>query len=105
MLSDVRTADVVIVNPTHFAVALKWNKLSGQAPICVAKGADDIAARIRGKAAESGVPLHSDPPTARMLFAHLEIGQEIHPDHYRAVAAAIRFSETMRKKAALSKGK
>lgn len=103
MLSDVKTADVVIVNPTHFAVALKWNKQSGQAPICLAKGVDDIAVRIREKAAEAGVPLHSDPPAARMLFAHLEIGQEIHPDHYRAVAAAIRFSEAMRKKAALSK--
>lgn len=102
MLSEVKTADVVIVNPTHFAVALKWNKQSGRAPICIAKGADEIAARIREKAAEAGVPLHSDPPTARMLFAHLEIGQEVHPDQYRVVAAAIRFSEAMRQKALLS---
>lgn len=98
MLSDVKKANVVIVNPTHFAVALQWDRSSGRAPICVAKGVDEIAARIREKAAEAGVPLHSDPPTARMLFAHLEIGQEVHPDHYRVVAAAIRFSEAMRQK-------
>jgi flagellar biosynthetic protein FlhB len=98
MLSDVGKADVVIVNPTHFAVALRWDKLSGRAPICVAKGVDDIAARIRAKAAEAGVPLHSDPPTARLLYANLAIGQEIHPDQFRAVAASIRFAEAMRQK-------
>ena len=98
MLSHVGKADVVIVNPTHFAVALQWDKSSGRAPVCVAKGVDEIAARIRERAAEAGVPLHSDPPTARMLYSHLDVGQEVHPDHYRAVAAAIRFSEAMRKK-------
>jgi flagellar biosynthetic protein FlhB len=98
MLQDVRTADVVIVNPTHYAVALKWDRLSGRAPICVAKGVDEIAQRIRERAAEAAVPLHSDPPTARMLFAALEIGQEVHPDHYRVVAAAIRFSESIRQR-------
>jgi flagellar biosynthetic protein FlhB len=98
MLSDVKTADVIIVNPTHYAVALKWDRASGRAPICVAKGVDEIAARIRERAAESGVPLHSDPPTARMLFAHLDVGQEVQPEHYRAVAAAIRFAEAMSKK-------
>jgi flagellar biosynthetic protein FlhB len=98
MLSDVKTADVIIVNPTHYAVALKWDRASGRAPICVAKGVDEIAARIRERAAESGVPLHSDPPTARMLFVHLDVGQEVQPEHYRAVAAAIRFAEAMSKK-------
>lgn len=102
MLSEVKTADVIIVNPTHYAVALKWNKQSGRAPICIAKGIDEIAMRIRERAAEAGVPLHADPPTARLLFAHLEIGQEVHPDHYRVVAAAIRFSEAMRRKAQMS---
>jgi flagellar biosynthetic protein FlhB len=99
MLADVAKADVIIVNPTHFAVALRWDQASGRAPVCVAKGVDEIAARIRERAAEAGVPLHSDPPTARLLHATLKIGQEIHPDHYRVVAAAIRFSEAMRKKA------
>ncbi|MDH2326532.1 flagellar type III secretion system protein FlhB [Cereibacter sp. SYSU M97828] len=99
MLADVPKADVVVVNPTHYAVALKWDRAGGRAPVCVAKGVDEIAARIREKAAEAGVPIHRDPPTARALHATLEIGDTIHPDHYRAVAAAIRFAETMRKKA------
>lgn len=99
MMSAVPTADVIIVNPTHYAVALKWNRKSGGAPSCVAKGADEVAAQIRRIAAESGVPIHSDPPTARALFAQVEIGAEIRLDHYRAVAAAIRFAEAMRTKA------
>lgn len=98
MLADVPDADVVIVNPTHYAVALKWERTKGTAPKCVAKGVDEIAARIREIAAENGVTLHSDPPTARALHATVEIGEEIHPEHYRAVAAAIRFAEEMRKK-------
>ena len=99
MLADVNKADVIVVNPTHYAVALKWNKAGKRAPVCLAKGTDEIAARIREKAAEAGIPIHSDPPTARALHAALEIGQEIHPEHYRAVAAAIRFAESMRKRA------
>lgn len=98
MMLDVPTADVVIVNPTHYAVALKWSRKRGEAPICVAKGVDDTATRIRALALENGVPLHSDPPTARALFATTDIGVEIAPQHYRAVAAAIRFAETIRRK-------
>lgn len=99
MLLDVPRADVVIVNPTHYAVALKWDRASGRAPVCVAKGVDEVAARIRARAAEAGVPLHRDPPTARLLHGAIDLGQEVHPDHYRAVAAAIRFAEAMRKRA------
>lgn len=99
MLADVAKADVVIVNPTHFAVALKWERGSGRAPVCVAKGVDEIAARIRAAAAGAGVPLHSDPPTARALYATIEIGREIRPEQYKAVAAAIRFAEAMRRRA------
>ncbi|MEM8981230.1 MAG: flagellar type III secretion system protein FlhB [Pseudomonadota bacterium] len=99
MMADVPTADVVIVNPTHFAVALKWSRLPGSAPECVAKGQDHVALAIRDLAFETGVPVHQDPPTARALFATVEIGQEIAPDHYRAVATAIRFAETMRRRA------
>lgn len=98
MLQDVAQADVVVVNPTHYAVALKWNRKGRAAPICVAKGVDEVAARIRAKAAEAGVPVQSDPPTARAIFATVEIGQQIKPEHYRAVAAAIRFAEAMRKR-------
>lgn len=99
MLLDVAKANVVIVNPTHFAVALTWNRADRRAPICVAKGADEIAARIRERAVAAGVPVHSDPPTARALFATVEIGTEIRREQYRAVAAAIRFAEAMRRKA------
>jgi flagellar biosynthesis protein FlhB len=98
MLGDVPDADVVVVNPTHYAVALKWSRLPGEAPICVAKGVDDVAAKIREIASESGVPIHRDPPTARAVYATVEIGQEIHPEHYQAIAAAIRFAEEMRRK-------
>jgi flagellar biosynthetic protein FlhB len=99
MLADVAQANVVIVNPTHYAVALKWQRGARSAPILVAKGVDEVARRIREKAAEKGVPLHSDPPTARAIHATVEVGKPIQRDHYRAVAAAIRFAEGMRKRA------
>lgn len=99
MMTDVPKADVIIVNPTHYAVALQWSRMPGSAPVCVAKGQDEVAARIRAVARESGVPIHSDPPTARALYATTQIGQEISADHYRPVAAAIRFADRMRKKA------
>ncbi len=99
MMADVPGADVVIVNPTHYAVALKWSRMRGAAPVCVAKGVDEIAATIRETAMTAGVPIHSDPPTARAIHATVELGQEISEDHYRAVAAAIRFAEQMRMRA------
>ncbi|WP_114965492.1 EscU/YscU/HrcU family type III secretion system export apparatus switch protein [Alkalilacustris brevis] len=99
MLTEVPKADVVIVNPTHYAVALKWSRAEGTAPICVAKGTDEIAARIREAATAAGVPIRRDPPTARALHAAVELGQEIPPANYRAVAAAIRFAESMRRRA------
>ncbi|MGV6803340.1 MAG: flagellar type III secretion system protein FlhB [Ruegeria sp.] len=99
MMADVPKADVVIVNPTHFAVALQWSRAKGTAPVCVAKGVDEVAATIRIKAIESGVPIHSDPPTARALHASTNIGHEISEDYYRPVAAAIRFAEAMQKRA------
>jgi len=99
MLAEVPKADVVLVNPTHYAVALKWDRAAGRAPVCVAKGVDEVARRIRESAAEAGVPIHRDPPAARALHSSLEVGDTIHPDHYRAVAAAIRFADAMRQKA------
>ncbi|MAM61854.1 flagellar type III secretion system protein FlhB [Maritimibacter sp. UBA3975] len=99
MLSDVPEADVVVVNPTHYAVALKWSRLPGAAPVCVAKGVDEVAARIRETAQEAGVPIHRDPPTARAIHATVEIGEEIRPDQYQAAAVAIRFAEEIRRKA------
>lgn len=99
MMADVPTADVVIVNPTHYAVALRWNRASGRAPFCVAKGTDGLALRIRAAAEAAGVPLRHDPPTARVLHAMLKVGDEIRPEHYRAVAAAIRYAEGARRRA------
>lgn len=86
MMTDVPKADVILVNPTHYAVALKWSRLPGAAPICVAKGVDQIARRIREVAIESAVPIHSDPQTTRSLYATVNIGSEIPPDLYAAVA-------------------
>ncbi|MDO5657944.1 MAG: flagellar type III secretion system protein FlhB [Paracoccus sp. (in: a-proteobacteria)] len=99
MLADVEKADVVIVNPTHYAVALEWKRGSGRAPVCVAKGVDEVAARIRARAVEHGVPIWPDPPAARALHASVRIGDEISETHFAPVAAAIRFAEKMRQKA------
>lgn len=99
MLADVEKADVIIVNPTHYAVALEWKRGSGRAPVCLAKGVDEIAARIRERAGEHRVPIWSDPPCARALHATVEIGEEIRAEHFAPVAAAIRFAEAVRKKA------
>lgn len=99
MLAEVARADVIVVNPTHFAVALKWKRGDKSAPLCLAKGVDDIAARIREKAAEQGIPIHRDPPAARAIYATVEVGQPIRHEHFKAVAAAIRFAEAMRKRA------
>ncbi|MEM0990201.1 MAG: flagellar type III secretion system protein FlhB [Pseudomonadota bacterium] len=99
MLHDVQKADVVIVNPTHFAVALKWSRVERTVPICVAKGEDEIARRIRIRAEQSGVPIHQDAPTARSIHALVEVGTPILPEHYKAVAASIVFADQMRAKA------
>lgn len=99
MLGDVAGADVVIVNPLHYAVALRWDRTAPGAPVCVAKGVDEIAARIRERAALAGVPIHRDPPTARLLYASVDLGQQIMPEHYRAVAAAIRFADALGRRA------
>lgn len=98
MLQEVPKADVVIANPTHYAVALKWKRQDGAAPVCVAKGVDEIALAIRARAEQAGVPVRADPPTARALHGMVEIGQEIPPEQYQAVAAAIIFADKMRQK-------
>ncbi|MGR7025395.1 EscU/YscU/HrcU family type III secretion system export apparatus switch protein [Geodermatophilus sp. URMC 62] len=90
MMSDVATADVLLVNPTHVAVALKYEPERG-APRVVAKGADEIAATLREKAAEAWVPLVQDVPLARALHASCEIGQEVPPQLFTAVARVLAF--------------
>jgi flagellar biosynthetic protein FlhB len=104
MLLAVPKADVLIVNPTHYTVALKWDRAPGKAPVCLAKGVDEIAARIREIARREGIPVHEDPPTARSIHALVEVGRQIPPDQYRAVAAAILFADQMRRKARRSGG-
>lgn len=99
MMAEVPKATVVIVNPTHYAVALRWRRGDARAPVCVAKGVDAVAARIREAAAAAGVPLHRDPATARALHATVDVGEEIRPEQFMAVAAAIRFAEAMRARA------
>ncbi len=91
-LTDVKDADVIITNPTHFAVALSWQNSSGAAPVCVCKGVDALAQTIRELAAEHKIPVYPDPPTARAIYATTPVGSEIPPHLYRAVAAAINFS-------------
>jgi len=89
MLAAVPGADVVVTNPTHFAVALKYDDGGSGAPRVVAKGADLLAARIREVAAEAGVPLLESPPLARALYRHVEIEQEIPAALYTAVAQVL----------------
>jgi flagellar biosynthetic protein FlhB len=88
MMAAVPKASVVITNPTHFAVALQYER-GMNAPVCVAKGADAIALKIREVASEANVPVVENPPLARALHATVEIDQEIPPEHYKAVAEVI----------------
>lgn len=96
MMAAVPDSTVVITNPTHFAVALKYDK-SMPAPICVAKGADAVALRIRALAKDNDVPLIENPPLARALFASVDIDQIIPADHYKAVAEIIGFVMRLKK--------
>jgi flagellar biosynthesis protein FlhB len=90
MMAEVATADVLLVNPTHVAVALKYEPERG-APRVVAKGADEVAARLRERAAEARVPMVQDVPLARALHASCEIGQEVPPQLFTAVARVLAF--------------
>lgn len=89
MLAQVPDATVVIANPTHFAVALKYERGETPAPLCLAKGVDEVALRIRKLAEESGVPVIEDPPLARALHASAELDEVIPEEHFQAVARII----------------
>jgi flagellar biosynthetic protein FlhB len=88
MMAAVPQASVVITNPTHFAVALQYER-GMNAPICVAKGVDALARKIREVAGEHNIPIVENPPLARALHATVEIDQEIPAEHYAAVAEVI----------------
>jgi len=91
MMQAVPTADVVITNPTHVAVALKYDAKSMAAPIVVAKGAELLAARIREIASENDIPIVENPPLARTLYEAAQVGREIPADLYQAVAEVLAY--------------
>jgi len=91
MMQDVPKADVIVTNPTHFAVALRYDDKRMRAPVVVAKGADVIAARIREIAGENNVPIFEAPPLARVLYRNVEIGEEVPADVYVAVAQVLSY--------------
>jgi flagellar biosynthesis protein FlhB len=91
MMAEIPTADVVVTNPTHFAVALKYDPQKGGAPLVVAKGADWLAQKIRELAQESDVPIVVNPPLARALYKQVEVGKEIPSELYGAVAEVLAF--------------
>jgi flagellar biosynthetic protein FlhB len=90
MMANVPKATLVVMNPTHFAVALRYGD-DTPAPLCVAKGLDSLALKIRAVAEEAGVPVVEDPPLARALYATVEVDQTIPRQHYEAVAKVIGF--------------
>lgn len=96
MMESAAEADVVITNPTHFSVALKYDGSPGQAPVVVAKGLDLIALKIRTVALENDVPLFEAPPLARALYASTEIGDEIPENLYLAVAKVLAYVYQLR---------
>lgn len=98
MMAQVPKADVIITNPTHYAVALQYDGLNMAAPVVLAKGINLIAERIRDLADEHRIPLVSNPPLARALYDTVEIDQQIPVQHYRAVAEVISYVYKLRKR-------
>ena len=95
MMASVPQATVVVTNPTHYAVALKYDR-SMPAPICVAKGLDAVALKIRAIAEEHDVPIIENPPLARLLYAAVDMDRMIEPEHYKAVAEIIGYVMQMK---------
>jgi flagellar biosynthetic protein FlhB len=89
MAANVPKADVVITNPTHYALALEWDRERMAAPTVTAKGADEVAQRIKRIAMDNGVPLVENRPLARALYADVEIGDAIPEKYYQAIAAVL----------------
>ncbi|MGE3076059.1 MAG: flagellar biosynthesis protein FlhB [Dehalococcoidia bacterium] len=98
MIASVKTADVVVTNPTHYAVALKYDPVTMQAPMVVAKGQDLLAKRIREIAAKNGVPVLEEPPLARALHAAVPIGNYIPANLFHAVAEVLAWVYAVRAK-------
>ncbi len=98
MMSNVATATVVVTNPTHYAVALTYKVGETTAPVCVAKGVDAVALKIREEAAKHDVPIVEDPPLARALYAAIDIDEMIPEEHFAAVAKLISFILTKKRR-------
>lgn len=98
MMHAIPEADVIITNPTHYAVAIKYDPAKGAAPIVIAKGADYIAQKIKEKASESKIEIVENKPLARALYATVEIGDEIPPELYQAVAEVLAFIFSLKNK-------
>jgi flagellar biosynthesis protein FlhB len=96
MIANVPKAAVVITNPTHYSVALQYER-GMEAPVCVAKGVDALALKIRAVAGEHKVPIVENPPLARALHATVEVDQAIPPEHYKAVAEVIGYVMKLRR--------
>jgi flagellar biosynthetic protein FlhB len=97
MLQKVKTADVVVANPTHVAVAMKYDPATMAAPVVVAKGADPLAAKIREIAEQNGVPIVVRPELARAMYAGVELDQPIPESMFVAVAEVLAMIHRMRK--------
>jgi flagellar biosynthetic protein FlhB len=91
MMKDLPKATAVVVNPTHYAVAIRYQVESMAAPLVIAKGKNYLALRIRQRAIEHQVPIIENPPLARALYQSVEVGQEIPPHLYRAVAEILAY--------------
>jgi flagellar biosynthetic protein FlhB len=91
MMREVATATAVVVNPTHYAVALRYEQGATAAPLVVAKGKNYLAARIRQRAIENQVPIIENPPLAQALYKSVDVGQEIPAHLYRAVAEILAY--------------
>ena len=89
MMAAVPRADVVITNPTHYAVALEYKMEEMPSPKLIAKGIDELAQRIREVAEENDIPVVENPPLARALYSAVDLDEEIPPEHYKAVAEVI----------------
>lgn len=98
MMHDLPQADVVITNPTHFAVAVQYDEAMGRAPRVIAKGADLLAARIRSKATELDIEMVENKALARTLYYTVEIGEEIPPELYQTVAEVLAFVYNLKNK-------
>ncbi len=98
MMQDLPQADVIITNPTHYAVAIKYDKDSGKAPVVVAKGVDFLAKKIRDVATENKIEIVEDKPLARTLYANVDIGKEIPPELYKAVAEILAYVYKLKEK-------